>query len=318
MNDYEKPKVKLIEEIVRLRKRCAALDRSADQSALDEKMSNEVIWQQQTILDNIPDNVWLKDSEGLYVSVNDPFGKEVGVTPEDMVGKNDYDIYPPERAAKHESDSREVMTSRDRTYFEESVVDSEGNIQYLEKVETPIFDDNGEVSGIIGIGHDITRRKELEISLRHDSTHDILTGLYNRAFFETELERFARSRMLPMSIVIADVNNLKTVNDALGHEAGDDLIRLAAGVLFGVFRCEDIVARIGGDEFAVLLPFTDEKTATKAIERLKLCPEIISGQVSIALGIAAAANSEQLPEALKLADDRMYRDKLDQKRRKEG
>lgn len=317
MKDLEKTKAQLIQEIVRLRTRCAELDNSAREAALEEERNSEVIWQQQTILDNIPDNVWLKDREGLYVTVNDPFGKDVGVTPEDMVGKNDYDIYPPEIAAKYDRDSREVLTTGARTYFEESSVDLEGNIQYLEKVETPIFDDNGEVNGIIGIGHDITSRKELEIALRHDSTHDILTGLYNRAFFETELERLSRSRMFPMSIIIADVNNLKTVNDTLGHEAGDNLIRLAAGIIFGVFRCEDIVARIGGDEFAVLLPETDEKTAILAAERLKRCPEIINGQVSIALGIAAAENREQLPVALKFADERMYRDKSDQKQEKE-
>lgn len=313
MKYQQKTKVQLIQEIKELRQRCNGLDKSAHESTLEEARSCEVICQQQAILDNIPDNVWHKDSEGLYVSVNDPFCKEVGVTPEDMVGKNDYDIYPAEIAAKYEKDSREVMTSGDRTYFEESIVDDEGNIQYLEKVETPIFDDNGDVSGIIGIGHDITKRKELEIALRHDSTHDILTGLYNRAFFETELERFARSRMFPMSIVIADLNNLKAVNDTLGHEAGDDLIRLAAGILFGVFRSEDIVARIGGDEFAILLPETDEKAAVQAVGRLKLCTEIINGQVSIAVGIAAAEKSEQLPEALKLSDERMYRDKSAQK-----
>lgn len=317
MKDQDKTKAQLIHEISQLRQRCADLDLSVHDATLEEERSSEVIWQQQVILDNIPDNVWLKDKEGLYVSVNDPFGKEVGVTPEEMVGMNDYDIYPAELAAKYERDSREVMTTGDRTYFEESIVDQEGNTQYLEKVETPIFDDTGEVSGIIGIGHDITNRKELEISLRHDSTHDILTGLYNRAFFETELERFARSRMFPMSIVIADVNNLKTVNDTLGHDAGDDLIRLAAGILFSVFRSEDIVARIGGDEFAVLLPETDEKTAVQAVARLKLSPEINNGQLSIAVGIATAENREQLPEALKLGDERMYRDKSAQKQEKE-
>jgi diguanylate cyclase (GGDEF)-like protein/PAS domain S-box-containing protein len=318
MKDHEKTKTQLIEDIAVLRQQCVDLDLSAHEATLEEARISEVIWQQQAILDNIPDNVWLKDSEGLYVSVNDPFGKDVGVTREDIVGKNDYDIYPAELAAKYERDSREVMTSGDRTYFEESIVDQEGNIQYLEKVETPIFDDNGKVSGIIGIGHDITSRKELEIALRHDCTHDTLTGLFNRAYFDTELERLSRGRMFPLSIVIADLNNLKAVNDALGHEAGDNLIRLAAGILHGVFRCEDIVARIGGDEFAVLLPLTDEKTAVLAVNRLKHCPEICSGQVSIAFGISAAENRDQLSEALRLADERMYRNKSDQKQQKEG
>ena len=153
------------------------------------------------------------------------------MAPKDLVGKNDYDIYPQELAVKYEKDSREVMTTGTRTYFEESNVDREGKIQYVEKIETPIFNDTGVVIGIIGIAHDITSRKEVEVTLRHDSTHDILTGLYNRAFFDEELERLAHSRMFPMSIVMADVNGLKTVNDTLGHEAGDNLIRLASRII---------------------------------------------------------------------------------------
>jgi diguanylate cyclase (GGDEF)-like protein len=153
---------------------------------------------------------------------------------------------------------------------------------------------------------DITNRKDVEVKLRHDSTHDILTGLYNRAFFDEELERLAHGRLFPMSIVMADVNNLKTVNDTLGHEAGDNLIRMAARIILGAFRAEDIVARIGGDEFAVLLPGTDKDVAEEVVKRIMGCPEIITGQVSIAFGIATAEYKEQLAEALKLSDERMY------------
>ena len=205
------------------------------------------------------------------------------------------------------------MATGARVYFEESTVDREGKIQYLEKIETPIFNDAGVVIGIIGIAHDITGRKETEVTLRHDSTHDMLTGLYNRAFYDTELERLAHGRMFPMSVVMADINGLKTVNDTLGHEAGDNLIRLAARLIMEAFRADEIVARIGGDEFAVLLPGTDKNVAEKAVGRIKISPEIINGQVSIAFGIASAENKDQLAEALKLSDERMYRDKSNQK-----
>lgn len=280
---------------------------------LAEERIGEVIRQQQAILDNIPNIAWLKDRKGRYVAANDPFCKAFGVAPKDLVGKNVYDIYPNEIAVKYEKDSREVMATGKRTYFEESTVDREGHIQYVERIETPIFNDAGALIGIIGIAHDITSRKEIEVTLRYDSTHDTLTGLYNRAFFDEELARLSHSRMFPVSIVMADINGLKTVNDSQGHEAGDHLIRSAARIILGAFRSEDIVARIGGDEFAVLLPATSAAVAEEAVGRMIRCPEIVNGLVNIAFGIATAANKDQLADALKLSDERMYRDKSMQK-----
>jgi len=290
-----------------------AMEDITERKQAEERIS-EVIRQQQAILDNIPNIAWLKDRQGRYVAVNDPFGKALDMVPEELVGKDVHDIYPPELALKYEKESREVMATGTRTYFEESLIDREGKIQYLEKSETPIFNDTGVVIGIIGISHDITSRKEREVMLRHDSTHDSLTDLYNRAFFDEELERFAHGRMFPVSIVMADVNGLKKVNDTLGHEAGDDLIRLAAGIILRAFRAEDIVARIGGDEFAALLPETDATVAEEAVKRIMSCPEMRSGQVSIAFGIATAKTRDQLAAALKLSDERMYRDKTGRKR----
>jgi diguanylate cyclase (GGDEF)-like protein len=152
-------------------------------------------------------------------------------------------------------------------------------------------------------------------TLRYLSTHDSMTGLCNRAFFETELERLGKGRHFPVSVIVADVDGLKAANDLHGHTAGDLLIREAASALKSAVRADDIVARIGGDEFAVLLPETDAATAEQVISRIASYSG--AGEagspvpLSLSLGTATAHYGESLGEALKLADRIMYRNKFD-------
>ena len=162
---------------------------------------------------------------------------------------------------------------------------------------------------------DLTERKRNENQLRYLSLHDQLTGLYNRAFFEEEMRRLGRSREYPVTIITADVDGLKMINDTLGHDRGDDLINACAGVFKKSFRDSDIIARMGGDEFSVLLPRTQGKTGEKIISRIyanvdrhnKEQPEL---PLSISIGLAVAKNRESLENTFKKADALMYRSKL--------
>ena len=279
-----------------------------------EQKLHELMGQQQVIIDNIPDMAWLKDREGRYIQVNRQFSALCGLQAEEIIGRSDEEVWPPDLAHKYRDDDKEVMSSRMRRTFESHVVDRAGKAYYMEMVKSPLFDDRGEAIGVIGIAHDITRRMQEELILRHASTHDPLTGLYNRTYFEEEMQRFARSRRYPVSIIMGDVNDLKEVNDSHGHAAGDRLLCLAAKSILDAFRGEDIVARIGGDEFAILLPETDEATAAAAIERIRGNLETISEtemnfKISIALGMATAREGEDLQHALKLSDQRMYQQK---------
>lgn len=179
-------------------------------------------------------------------------------------------------------------------------------------------DENGMPLRVSGVVRNITEKKRQQEELHYLSTHDTLTGLFNRAYFDAEMARMANSRQYPLSIVIADVDGLKIVNDTLGHAEGDRLIKQAAQVLQQSFRGEDVVARIGGDEFAVILQNADETSVKEAIKRVLAFQTIINEingtfALSLSVGSATAETSEQLNGALKQADSRMYYYKIRRK-----
>ena len=161
---------------------------------------------------------------------------------------------------------------------------------------------------------EIAQRKQVEEQLRHQGTHDALTGIYNRAFFEAELARLEHGRQFPVSVIIVDVDDLKSVNDKLGHAAGDEVLRWTAKVLCSAFRADDMLARIGGDEFAVLLPVTASGTAEKIVSRIKnqlgkYNTEIPNLKIQLSLG-TATANKKNITKAFAIADKRMYAEKV--------
>jgi diguanylate cyclase (GGDEF)-like protein len=146
------------------------------------------------------------------------------------------------------------------------------------------------------------------------SFHDNLTDLYNRAYFDEELSRLNTERQLPVSIIIGDINGLKLINDAFGHDEGDEILRSCAAVLKSCCRSEDIIARWGGDEFSMLLPKTDEEVAMRIVKRIreKSAETRVGGiPLSISLGTSTKSrNADNFSKVIKKAEENMYRQKL--------
>ncbi|RAK08124.1 response regulator receiver modulated diguanylate cyclase [Halanaerobium saccharolyticum] len=162
--------------------------------------------------------------------------------------------------------------------------------------------------------------KELLKEVEYLSFHDEMTGLYNRRYFENELKRLASSRRLPITLMVADLDKLKLINDNYGHKMGDQYIKGAAEVLKESSRNEDIVARIGGDEFAIILPETGFEAADKIYQRLKFNLKKYNQQqelvveLRLSLGFAVKTKNEQnLDQIFKKADKIMYNNKRKKK-----
>ena len=164
---------------------------------------------------------------------------------------------------------------------------------------------------------DITGQKRAEENLHYISIHDSLTGVFNRFYADAEIARLATSRLRPVSVIVIDLNDMKKVNDKYGHAAGDLYIKNTAAILKQTFRPEDMIARVGGDEFLILLPLVDEEVCRQALARLVEKIEFFNTSaetpMSLSAGSATAQVGDNLQECIREADRRMYREKANQK-----
>ena len=169
---------------------------------------------------------------------------------------------------------------------------------------------------VLCVLRDITARKQMELQLRYMGLYDSVTGLYNRLYFEEEMHRLESDRHCPVGLIICDLDGLKLINDTLGHANGDDLLKASAALIRDCFRTSDVVSRIGGDEFAILMPRTDLESTAQSCSRIKqavedynsTCPPIL---ISMSIGMAVKDTPDRpMAVVFKEADQNMYREKL--------
>ena len=224
-------------------------------------------------------------------------------------------IHPEDREEVDNAYNSSIEENKDEYEIEHRIIkQNSGEIRYVKEKCEHIKNDNGEIVRSLGIVQDITERKKREEKIKYLSYKDRLTDLYNRRFFEEEIARLDTKRQLPISIIMADINGLKIINDSYGHKRGDALLVKTAKILKKSIRKEDILARHGGDEFAILLPKTTGKEARKVIDRINKETKLTEKTflpVSIGLGKATKKKEkEDIYNILKKADNAMYKNKL--------
>ena len=286
-----------------------SVGRDITERKLYEKHLHEAQKKTQALIKAIPDSLFRIGRDGTIYQ--DSIHSDSALyTGKKATGKNIADVLPRQTAKRLARGIGKVLRTHTLVTLEFQY--SNGELPLFLEVRLAACGDD-EVMAIV---RDITDRKEMEDQLRYMSFHDALTGLYNRAYFEQEMARLQMVRQVGAGLVMCDVDGLKLINDSLGHLAGDQVLKEVAQIIKSTFRASDIVARIGGDEFAVLLQeqsVVDCAKICKRINRKVARYNVERELMPIGLAIGYAVNktaSDNLDELLKEADNRMYRQKL--------
>ncbi|MFZ5645869.1 MAG: PAS domain S-box protein [Bacillota bacterium] len=263
------------------------------------------------VFENSPLGILHFDGDGYITACNDIIVKIADVAQERIIGTNLLSI----KDVKLVNSVNKALLG-EQSHFEGDFHSDSGQVCPVKVDFAPIIIRENKVIGGVCIVEDITERRLAEEQLKYMSFHDSLTGLYNRAYFEQEMARLESGRHYPAGIIVCDVDGLKLVNDTLGHDKGDDILVAAAGVIRDSFRGSDVIARIGGDEFAVLLPNSSRIVVEDSYKRIKNAVETHNRwnkdlPLSMSVGFAISGDSAvKLSDVFKEADNCMYREKL--------
>jgi len=284
----------------------------------------------ENIIDTVPVRIFWKSKEGIYLGANKLFLEDAQLNSRDqIIGKTDFELPWADTEAKaYVKDDLEVMNSKtSRLHFEETQTTNNGNTLILSTSKSPLYDTNKNVIGVLGSYADITEQKtaqklleEQKNILHHQAHHDALTELPNRVLFNDRLEHAietANRNNAKIALFFIDLDHFKEINDSLGHDIGDKVLKIVTSRLVEALRNEDTISRLGGDEFSVILEdLADVASISHAAQKLldKLSEPMnlnnntlyISSSIGISIYPDDGIDSKSL---LKFADSAMYKAK---------
>jgi len=290
-----------------------------------EKILQNTIAKQKHLLDAVLDNIdsyiYMKDSERNFKYVNNKVAELFGQSTEDIIGKKDTEVLPQETADHFNESDQKVFDSGKKVTIEESSEDENGDIHHFISTKIP-FQQQGEIPALIGFSTDVTELFNLKEEFKKQANTEPLTKLFNRRYFVEHAEREfnrAQRHMSNLTLMSIDIDYFKNINDKHGHPAGDKILIEVSKCLSSYIRNEDILARIGGEEFSILLPETTLQAAKEVAERIKLGQSQLSltgywqGEINVTVSIGISClrvddqNFEQLfsrtDKALYIAKD---------------
>ena len=276
--------------------------------AMSEKRYRGIVQDQTELICRFLQDLTLTFTNDAYCRFFNLQGQEsTGKIPDYMIFANERGMF--EKKLKGLTPEKSVITIEHKLKF------PDGREFWLQWTCRAIFDENEILIEYQAVGRDISERKLAEEQLIYMSTHDALTDLFNRLYFEKQMQLMQNNDCLHVGVIVCDVDGLKLVNDTLGHTQGDNTLQQAATIIQSCFRRQDVIARVGGDEFAVLLPSADWEIINQAFDRIrnKINKYNLSADIPLSISIGAAIRANPIitmSDVFKEADNNMYREKL--------
>ncbi len=276
----------------------------------------------QTIIDVIASPIFVKDRAHRWVLLNDAMCKFMGLPKEKLIGKSDFDIVPAEQAEVFWNIDDRVFMTGEENENEEQHTDLNGNVRTIVTRKRLVYVGDEEIPLLVAVINDITAFREAEAHSRYLALHDSLSGLANRTLLndrvDQELAKIANGTRR-CGLLYIDLDGFKDVNDRHGHQAGDELIREFARRISSLVRCGDTVARIGGDEFGILVcdverPEALESLCARVIDAARAPFEVAGMRAFIGASVGVAMASEpdcRYTDLLRKADVALYKAKTE-------